>query len=930
MKSIGVLILGLMVGQACAATDMYHLTGVYGVPGNPIGAGKAPRDGTAPDRIAPPYDDGKRPLITIPGQMVRIGNCVSGSSHCEIVFTDIGGHTIRKLTTEKFIPEQNPNEQPHAIRTLIGVAGKPGDVDGTANPVIRPACEDDLEDGCERSPRISRSPSMEHCDKDGSGSDSDSDLGHDSHKSAFRKIVREHRGSDHGSVHEDSADRPVDARDFLKDDCELGSPHRSGSPSREHCDRDGSGSDSGSESESESCRLVMPLAKFNRPFGIASLPSDRGPQCDKGPQFLVSDIQNQSLNVVMPFGKANHLSQALSRGNPENPRFIASDGKSKYFCAADDRIIEIDFSYQPPRKTVIAGKMEVEVEVEVEDTFDLAAGLKCALSKDYVKELESLLRDDDCGSVYGSDTESDCGEKILVVPEALKGACGIAYTTTKDDNPTLYYTERDGNALGRLEYTSGNWTHHPVAPDAKFIKPTSISVTEDGSQVVVDKEGLKLIKLNPDDGKYKVTILVPAEQIPGAIAAEVGCNGDIYVGCGEDPNVGCGVHPSPKDQGHCIRRFSPPAPVPVPVPGGANAGTLATAAVAASSKSMAVSDGMDEQDFRFGLSSEQIMLTMRQRGVNFADSGGNDSHSRALNALEKAVDATHAIKQIGKGMTFWASGLYTQGSLSSMFGNPPQKLKHYGIMAGTHYKDDATQQIFGVAVNVGFGNSISKVDRDARTDNKAAQITLYYNKKFDQHWKFSLHNTLMRSMDRHQRPYIDDAGNRQIAIGNGVTYEFASMAEVSYKHEFCRDNYIKPFTGINYALNKEMAYKEKNAGNRNISYGNASMDQIGLQFGIKSSFGKKISDTKTFLMMPKISYTNFVKMGVTEQKAVNEINGATRIGKSGTPGRHLISASLAIGVIDYEANTTTKVAYTGNIQKQKKSHEVLLDWGMKF
>ena len=40
-------------------------------------------------------------------------------------------------------------------------------------------------------------------------------------------------------------------------------------------------------------------------------------------------------------------------------------------------------------------------------------------------------------------------EKILVVPEALKGACGIAYTTTKDDNPTLYDTERDGNALGK-------------------------------------------------------------------------------------------------------------------------------------------------------------------------------------------------------------------------------------------------------------------------------------------------------------------------------------------------------------------------------------------------------------------------------------------------------------------------------------------------
>ncbi|MEI6628023.1 MAG: autotransporter outer membrane beta-barrel domain-containing protein, partial [Alphaproteobacteria bacterium] len=306
-------------------------------------------------------------------------------------------------------------------------------------------------------------------------------------------------------------------------------------------------------------------------------------------------------------------------------------------------------------------------------------------------------------------------------------------------------------------------------------------------------------------------------------------------------------------------------------------------------------------------------------------------YSRALNALEKVVDSTQAIKQIGKGMTFWVSGLYTQGQLASMFGNPAMNLKHYGIMAGTHYKDAATQQIFGVAVNVGFSNSISRGDRDLRTDNKAAQITLYYNKKFDASWKFSLHNTLMRSMDRHQRPFTDPAtGNKQIAISNGVTYEFASMAEVSYKHEFSKDNYIKPFTSFNYTLNKEMAYQEKNVGRFNKAYANAGMEQIGLQFGIKSSFGHKISDTKTFVIMPKLSYTNFVKMGITSQKNTDISTGVESIGKSGTPGRHLISATLGAGVVDYEANTTTRFSYTGNVQKQKRSHEFLLDWGTKF
>ena len=127
-----------------------------------------------------------------------------------------------------------------------------------------------------------------------------------------------------------------------------------------------------------------------------------------------------------------------------------------------------------------------------------------------------------------------------------------------------------------------------------------------------------------------------------------------------------------------------------------------------------------------------------------------------------------------------------------------------------------------------------------------------------------------------------------------------------------------------------MAYQEKNVGINNRYYHNASMDQIGIQFGIKSSFGHKISDTKTFVIMPKISYTNFVKMGVTAQKSVNIANGNESIGRSGTPGRHLFSATLGIGVVDYEANTTTKFAYTGNVQKQKRSHEVMIDWGMKF
>ena len=918
-----------MVGQASAATvnhmdpRSYELTGRYGVSGNPITAGKAPRDGKAPS-----YDEDKRPLIGLAGQMLRMGACGSGTT--EIVFTDSSCHNIRKLTTEKFIPGQTPENQPHTITTLIGT-GEHGDVDGTAIPIIIPGGEKEdsgSESDHEAIPRRhgggkedSGSESdhevspRRHCGlKEDSGSesdhehehgfghrkhsidgyvsgeDSDSGIGH-CHRSAFQKVVSLHRRGSDGSIHED--DDRVCAEDLVGG---LESPHRSRSPSVEHCDKDDRDSESG---------CIGPIAQFNRPLGIASLPSDRGPQ------FLVSDIGNEALKVINSFtsrnGVANYLSQTVTKGKPEQPRFITSDGNNKYFCAADDCIVEVNLDQQPPVK-VIAGKKE----------YDFAAAMQVALNIDYDAMIDKLLRDDcsDTGHDAGSDTESDSGE-ILVTP--LNGACGIAHTV-ESGNPTLHYTERCSGAIGKLVQTGGaggSWTHSTVLGEGTFTKPTSISATPDG-YIVVDTSGVNLVTGDAVHG-YKHTKII---DVPNAISAEIGCDGDIYVSCTDST----------------IKRFSPkkadpvPDPVPVPVlgPGGANAGVIAAAANENARKASTSGDEVGEQDFRFGLSSEQIMLTMRQRGVNFAESSG-DPYSKALNALEKAVDSNHAIKQIGKGMTFWVSGLYTQGQLDSMFGNPAMKNKHYAIMVGTHYKDAATQQIFGVAVNVGFGNSIAKTDGDIRTDNKAAQITLYYNKKFDEHWKFSWHNNFMRSMDRHQRPFTDNAGNKQMAIGNGVTYEFASSAEISYKHEFCRDNYLKPFASVNYTLNKEMAWKEKNVSERYAkSYSNASMDQIGLQFGIKSSFGKKISDTKTFVVMPRISYTNFAKMGKASQTSVNIASGQTSIGQSGTPGRHLISATLGIGVVDYESNTTTRFAYTGNVQKQKRSHEFLLDWGMKF
>ncbi len=90
---------------------------------------------------------------------------------------------------------------------------------------------------------------------------------------------------------------------------------------------------------------------------------------------------------------------------------------------------------------------------------------------------------------------------------------------------------------------------------------------------------------------------------------------------------------------------------PVPGRGGTTAGGRSAAAGSAA-ESADSGDDVGEQSFRFGLSPEQVKLTMRQR-INFgSENNGNDVYAKALSALEKTVDSTQAVKQIGKGMTF--------------------------------------------------------------------------------------------------------------------------------------------------------------------------------------------------------------------------------------------------------------------------------------
>jgi uncharacterized protein with beta-barrel porin domain len=141
---------------------------------------------------------------------------------------------------------------------------------------------------------------------------------------------------------------------------------------------------------------------------------------------------------------------------------------------------------------------------------------------------------------------------------------------------------------------------------------------------------------------------------------------------------------------------------------------------------------------------------------------------------------------------------------------------------------------------------------------------------------------------------------------------------------------LKPFVGVNYSYTKQFAYEEKNAGNRGLKNKQSSMDQTGVEFGISATLFHPINETKTVALLPQITYTNFVKMGSMKQKIENMSTGHQTIAQSGTMGRHLLTATIGLGIEDKEAQIRVKVAYTGHFQKYHNSQEVLLNFGVQF
>jgi sugar lactone lactonase YvrE len=244
--------------------------------------------------------------------------------------------------------------------------------------------------------------------------------------------------------------------------------------------------------------------------------------------------------------------------------------------------------------------------------------------------------------------------------------------------------------------------------DSLFNNPTSIAVDDEGNIYVTDTNNFTIRKLTYTGPKF-----LPSQE---ASATQ------------EDANTR----------------------------GTARSSNIGQAAGNAATSSVEAGDDGGEEDlgFRYSLNPQQLKLGMQSMKKNDYRSGGYDRvYSKTLETLEKTLGSTQAIRDNGMGLTFWVSGLYSQGQSKPIYGNPSMKEQHYGIISGCHYTHKPTGQTIGLPLDIGIGNSFANVDHEMKSTHHTGQMTIYYHKTLDKNWKFNVNGSFMRSADRHQRPY---------------------------------------------------------------------------------------------------------------------------------------------------------------------------------
>lgn len=689
------------------------------------------------------------------------------------------------------------------------------------------------------------------------------------------------------------------------------------------------------------------LTSFNQPSGIA---------IDSSGNIFVADAGNNiirkitSVGTVSTFASQYNNNGVANDGNLTNPRGIAIDNSSSDIYVANyssHNIVKITSAGSATRfagsdGTVLgatdgnggAASFTHPRGVTVDSTGNIyVADRSNHLIRKITPAADVSTIAGNPGSIGTTDGTGAAARFNLPNGITVDSSTGNIYVADTENHTIRKITS--GGDVSTFAGTAGdNTLTDGTGAAARFNLPKGITVDSNGNIYVADTGNKAIRKITPagvvstifnvPDVVNPMTGAVMATAAPTGITVD-NSTGIIYV-ADAGTHVIFGLIPIPEAVIRAFEEFL--AKVRGISPGvmskAANS-TIENAVDVSADYNQGGDNGEERGSFRFGLQSHQIKMKIR----SLAPSGNpGEPHGKTIHFLEKTLSDTHALRQINN-FTIWVSGLYVQGASKQFLSNPAAATHHYGMIAGTHYYHKETKQIFGIAIDFGVGDSITNNQKLLKSDHKSGQVSLYYNKTFDNDFKFNLHTNFMRSSDRHQRP-VDDNGNQLLALSHGKTYEISVYTELNYKHKISKLSHIKPFIGANYTYTKQFAYKESNVGIHNMLYKTANMSQVGICLGIKGNLSYKIDDAKLLDVLPKISYTNYVKQGRMKQLAENINSGQQQVNISGTYGKHLLSSSLGIGLLNTEAESYYRFSYTNNLQKYATSNELLFDlsWRM--
>lgn len=533
---------------------------------------------------------------------------------------------------------------------------------------------------------------------------------------------------------------------------------------------------------------------------------------------------------------------------------------------------------------------------------------------------------DSAGNIYIADTNHNAIRMI-----AIDGNASLR------DNSTP--PQKAQTVAGRIYTIAGTSSDYNASSDnatsTNIGTVMGISVDSYGYIYFSDRSNNVIRKISPPDATGARTMtIIAGDGTSGytgdgglAIAAKLNSPEEIYVDSQGNVYIA--------DSGNnVIRKLtwvpfvaedSAPAVMPASSANAAAAAAGSAVSEAVESIDTGGSGGGGEEEFRFSLSPGRIRLGL---GMSDVLSGATASpHTKSLHALEKTLGAAKALQKINDSVTIWASGVYSQGQMKQMYTNPASAQKHYGVIVGGHYHHKPTDQLIGMAFDLGFGESYLRSDHAMKNTYHSGQATVYYGLGFTKNWKLHLRGSFMRSKGSHHRPYNN---HNSIAMSHSISHASSGVVELAHRFKPSDNFHLTPSVGFNYTHTKQFAYKEENAGGENQSFPAASMNEASIKFGLKGNLFQKLEDHKTYGLYPHISYTRYVKIGTLKQRVVTIQSGQSQMMRSGTPGKDLISMGLGAGIHDKENSTKMQVGYTANFQKYRRSHELSFKYGIEF